>query len=96
MSYRLVQELAFWPYEPRDVFDIDAMELDVIVVAWRGPSTDVYAVTRRGFCWNGSEWEFEPLPSGRDDEFIARTRFTFDRACGIAESLVPAADGANR
>lgn len=31
-------------------------------------------------------WEHEPLPSSRDDEFIARCRFeTFDEAVKIAE-----------
>lgn len=26
------------------------------------------------------EWEYEPRPSNRDDDFLARTRFTLDEA----------------
>jgi len=33
-------------------------------------------------------WEFEPLPSNRDEEFIARTRFTLDEALGRAEAYI--------
>lgn len=38
--------------------------------------TILYAVTWR--CWVASrdrEWEHEPIPSSRDDDFIARCRF---------------------
>ena len=36
----------------------------------------LWAVTYFGDVLNrGGEWEWEPLPSSRDDDFIARTRF---------------------
>ena len=31
------------------------------------------------------EWEFEPMPSHRDDAFIARTRFDLDTAWLLAQ-----------
>lgn len=35
-----------------------------------------YAVRQSGACLNRSgEWEYEPIPSSRDDEFLARCRF---------------------
>ena len=33
-------------------------------------------------------WEFEPHPSNRDEEFIARTRFTLDEALEHAEAYI--------
>lgn len=36
------------------------------------------------------EWEYEPLPSSRDDEFLARTRYeTFNAAIDAAKSVEP-------
>lgn len=36
----------------------------------------LWKVSRSGECLNKSgEWEWEPMPSGRDDEFLARCRF---------------------
>lgn len=36
----------------------------------------MWAVRSGGNCMNkGGEWELEPCPSNRDDEFIARCRF---------------------
>jgi hypothetical protein len=35
-----------------------------------------WAVRRHGDCLNKQgEWEYEPMPSSRDDEFLARCRF---------------------
>lgn len=37
----------------------------------------LWAVSRGKSCLNTfGEWEYEPFPSSRTDEFIARTRFT--------------------
>ncbi|MBX9918850.1 MAG: hypothetical protein K2Y33_03295 [Mycolicibacterium frederiksbergense] len=33
--------------------------------------------------------EHEPIPSSRDDPFISRTRFPFDDALKLAESMAP-------
>ena len=32
--------------------------------------------------------EYEPLPSERDDDFIARTRFSADDACDVALRII--------
>lgn len=47
---------------------------------------DKWAVRHRNNCLSRSgEWEWEPMPSGRDDDFIARCRFdTADEACSAA------------
>lgn len=38
--------------------------------------SSLWAVKRLSECLNsGSEWEYEPIPSSRDDAFIARCRF---------------------
>jgi hypothetical protein len=37
---------------------------------------DLWAVRKPGRCLNKSgEWEYEPMPSSRDDDFMARCRF---------------------
>ena len=33
------------------------------------------------------QWEWEPMPSSRTDEFIARTRFTFEEACELVKQI---------
>jgi hypothetical protein len=37
--------------------------------------------------WDGARWLFEPQPSSRDDDFIARTRFSRDRAIELALAI---------
>lgn len=61
---------------------------DPIYVESRGRTG--WAVTEGSrACFNtDGEWEYEPMPSNRDDDFIARTRFTLDEALKIAESVV--------
>jgi hypothetical protein len=48
-----------------------------------------YAVTRGGWVANRDrEWEYEPIPSSRDDDFIARTRFTdWEDAAWVAQYM---------
>lgn len=39
-----------------------------------------WAVRLNGDCLNrAGEWEWEPMPSGRDDDFLARCRFDTDQ-----------------
>lgn len=54
-------------------------------VSWRG--ADTWAVLWMGECWNGTGWEYEPLNSSRDDDFLARCRFTLEDACTHARAL---------
>jgi hypothetical protein len=56
-----------------------------VYVRWSGG--DTWAVIWMGECWNGTDWEWEPLPSSYDDDFLARCRFTLEEACRHARSL---------
>lgn len=45
-------------------------------VTIEGRGNGAWAICNLGSVMNGSrEWEYEPSPSNRSDEFIARTRF---------------------
>jgi hypothetical protein len=46
--------------------------------------TTLYAVRQLGCCLNSDgEWEREPIPSSRTDEFLARCRYeTWEKAAG--------------
>jgi hypothetical protein len=59
-----------------------------ITVEWRGDEN--HCVKRGSLVWNdaAADWEYEPQPSSRDDEFIARTRYSYARACALAVRLV--------
>lgn len=56
-----------------------------VTVSWRGE--DTWAVTWMGECWNGTEWEWEPSPSSREEDFLARCRFSLEEACNHARTL---------
>lgn len=56
-----------------------------VSVEWRGAQT--WAVIWLGECWNGTGWEWEPSASGRDEDFLARTRFSLEEACAHARAL---------
>jgi hypothetical protein len=44
----------------------------------------LWVVLWRGDCLNRDlTWEYEPLPSNRSDEFLARTRFTLAEALAL-------------
>ena len=52
------------------------------------PPRDTWAVRKLSYCLNSEDdWEIEPLPSSRDDEFFARTRWTLDGALARAERI---------
>lgn len=56
-----------------------------LMVEWR--SEGKWAVVDCGCVLNSSgDWEFEPLNSGRTDEFLERTRFNLDTALEMARS----------
>jgi hypothetical protein len=50
---------------------------------------DKWAVVHGGFVLNSEdEFEYEPLPSSRDEAFLARTRFRFDEAVERARAAL--------
>lgn len=52
------------------------------------PGVDSWAILLDGEVLNkDGTWEYEPSPSNRDDDFIARTRFTRDEAFARVERL---------
>lgn len=62
-----------------------------LAVERRSLDEDVWAVTDGGGSVYNTDgvFEYEPLPSSRDEEFYARTRFTLKKAMEIAENLFP-------
>lgn len=52
---------------------------------WRGE--DGWVISHNLGLWNGSDWEYEPTSSGYTRDFIARTRFTREQACALAQQL---------
>lgn len=59
-----------------------------ITVQWRGGET--HAVKRHSMVLGADgEWDYEPSPSNRDDDWIATHRFTYDRAYQLACQAAP-------
>jgi hypothetical protein len=59
----------------------------------RHPERGGWAITRAGSCFNREgEWEWEPLPSSRDDEYLMRNRYTFVEAVEKAQALAKLAE----
>lgn len=56
----------------------------------RFPKKGSWAITvRMTFCVNKAlELEWEPMPSGRDDAFLERCRFTFEDAIKYLENYI--------
>ncbi len=53
------------------------------------PPGDTWAVRKGGWCLNDNyEWEFEPIPSSRDEAFYARTRWPLEEALERAREIV--------
>lgn len=51
---------------------------------------DRWAVRRSKRCLNANgEWEWESIPSEREDDFLARCRFDLDTALGMARRVAP-------
>ena len=62
-----------------------------ITVEWRDGRDrhDLWAVVDCGLCFNNrGEWEYEPLPSSRTDEFLERCRFPLDVALAAAHAII--------
>ncbi|MDX3637800.1 hypothetical protein PV728_48030 [Streptomyces europaeiscabiei] len=59
-----------------------------ITVEWRGSQS--WAVLDGPYCLGkDGGWEYEPLPSNRDDEWLAAHRFDLDTAQQLAKQAAP-------
>ncbi|MFY1686444.1 hypothetical protein [Plantactinospora sp. WMMB782] len=66
----------------------DEYTLYAITVERRGPAG--WAVVRNRWCLGADgEWEFEPIPSERTDEWIAAHRFPLEQALELAKAAAP-------
>jgi hypothetical protein len=67
-------------------FEIDE-EREVYVTARKQrDGSKLWVVERLGLVLNSDcEFEYEPMPSSRTDDFIARTRFSLEQALQLAE-----------
>ena len=69
---------------------------DFYVECRAGFHGDLWAVTQRGQCMERSgEWQWEPIPSNRDEDYYAAARYDRDTALAIA-SAIEAARGDRR
>ncbi|MDG4799033.1 hypothetical protein [Micromonospora sp. WMMD980] len=58
-------------------------DIYAVTVTWRGG--EQYAVKRHSQVLGADgEWDYEPSPSNRNDEWIATHRFDYDTACRLA------------
>jgi hypothetical protein len=54
---------------------------ETVTLELRVPLKGLWVALWRGDCLNRDlTWEYEPLPSNRSDEFLARTRFSLSEA----------------
>lgn len=59
-----------------------------ITVEWRGD--DRWAVMHFGFALGrDGEWEYEPRPSSREDDWLESHRFGYDEALKLAKAAAP-------
>ena len=62
----------------RGVSDLQVLRYMVeegVFIEWRGGDSWVVATNGRMVLNHGGEWEYEPNPSNRTDDFLARTRY---------------------
>lgn len=65
--------------------NVEVSRVGAFVLGTFDLSADVWAVRWLGRCINErGEWEFEPSPSNRDDDFKERTRFPVEKAKDLA------------
>lgn len=70
---------------PEDDINASAFE---ITVAYRG--RDLWAVKRHSFCLSTSgSWDYEYIPSEREDEWLAEHRFPMELGLELARAAAP-------
>lgn len=94
-AHRILQAIDFLPYARLVIDAAKAMRERLALVESFRLARDVAVVKRGDDKWvvfNGcsvlnrdDEWEYEPLPSSREEDFIARTRFSLEEAFRLGE-----------
>lgn len=70
---------------PYDDLDSDAFTIRVVYTG-----RDRWAVRNGGYCLGtDSDWDWEPIPSERDDDWLAAHRFDLDTALRLAREHAP-------
>jgi hypothetical protein len=73
---------------PLDHPDMEHAHHWTITVEWRGENT--WAVKHFGYTLTrGGEWEYEPRPSAREDDYLDRCRFGLAEALDLARDALP-------
>jgi len=57
-------------------------------IEWRGPDKWVIVMDNMYVLNKKGQFEYEPMPSSRTDDFLSRTRFSFEEAWLKAECLI--------
>jgi hypothetical protein len=69
----------------------DHIDAPLFALAVEKRSEGTWAVMRMRHCLGvGGEWDFEPSPSNREDEWLATHRFDLDTALTLAREAAPA------
>lgn len=70
--------------------DMDLLDRDLLSVYVERRGHDRWAVTRLSRCYDiDGEPDWEPIPSEREDEWLARYRHDFDTAISVAKKVAP-------
>lgn len=72
----------------KDMLAAEEADTWSLTVAWRGERK--WAVTRFRYCLSADgEWDFEPSPSNREDNWLAAHRFDLETALRLAAEHAP-------
>jgi hypothetical protein len=78
-----------WMTDSSDMLAASEADTWSLTVQWRG--FDKWAVTNGGHTCLGSdgEWDWEPIPSSREDDWLAAHRFDLETALHLAAEHAP-------
>lgn len=70
-------------------YEVATVDFLNISIERRDLKKDSWAIVKSRFCLNRDlEFEYEPLPSSRDEDFINRTRFSLEEAKKILRKYI--------
>jgi hypothetical protein len=77
------------PYRPVSYFVQDGIYINNRDPENRFLDKPSWAIVKQSFCLNKDlVFEYEPLPSSRDDDFLSRTRFSLEDALNLVEKYL--------